>query len=244
MTIKNVKLYFYKITIVFVTIILSLYFANSIAAKAEDSKNESIKLTGYLIDEHCFEHKSDNPGMDTKECLQMDDCIKGGYGIAVPQKDGSYKFYYFNGKFFTDVKALDGTEGQKTAYDLIAASTKKNHFAVDVTGKVEETAKDSINLKGVTYPVIDVTSLKEATDEEAATLLKTTNSTDANNDSTMKDMHSDKNNDSAMKDSKVSQDQKTGSSITIIYIAGILAAFVVVTLILIKIKKQNNNKSA
>lgn len=187
MRIKKINLYIYKVIIIFITIMLFLYFASSIAVKADTANNETVKLTGYLIDEHCFAKKNDNPGADTKNCLLMEMCIKGGYGIAVPQDDGSYKFYYFNGKFFNDVKALDGTEGQKIAYDLITASSKEDHLLVNVTGKFEAGTKESINLKGVNYPVIDVINLVEATEEEASEFQKKLKISDTNSNSTMED---------------------------------------------------------
>jgi len=137
----------------------------------EETKTET--LTGYLIDEHCFEHKSTDPGKDTKDCLLMDNCIKGGYGIAVPQTDGSYKFYYLNGKFFTEITTLNGTAGQKLAYDLIVASTKTDHIVVTVKGAFTTGVnKPSINLQGVTYPTFDAINLAEATNEEVANVEK------------------------------------------------------------------------
>jgi len=139
-------------------------------ATIEETKTETI--TGYLIDEHCFAHKSADPGKDTKECLLMGNCIKGGYGIAAPQTDGTYKFYYLNGKFFTDVTKLDGTAGQKLAYDLIVASAKTDHVTVTVKGAFTGTNKPSINLQGVTYPTIDAFTLAEATSEEVVNLEK------------------------------------------------------------------------
>jgi hypothetical protein len=53
-------------------------------------------LDGYLIDKHCF--NVNDSSKDTVECLQMECCAKGGYGVAVKQKNGKYKFYKFNKK--------------------------------------------------------------------------------------------------------------------------------------------------
>ena len=127
------------------------------------SNGNEVSLTGYLIDEHCFVNKSKDPGIDTKMCLLMKGCIKGGYGIAVPEKDGTYTFYYFNGDFFTDVTNLNGTEGQRLAYDLIKNTQKKDHVVVTVTGKFSGNKKKSTRLDNVTYPVFNVNTIKEDT---------------------------------------------------------------------------------
>lgn len=55
----------------------------------------------------------------------MGACVKGGCRIAVKQSNGSYKFYYFNGKFFKDIKALDGTEGQNLLMILLRLLKKR-----------------------------------------------------------------------------------------------------------------------
>lgn len=123
--------------------------------------------TGFLIDEHCFLKKADDPGSDTRDCKLMDDCVKGGYGIAVLQADGRYKFYCFDGKFFMDTKELDGTGGQKIAYEFIKASTKENYQPVTVRGMLEKAKKRSTGDSSIFYEVIAVHSLADATPHEA-----------------------------------------------------------------------------
>lgn len=129
---------------------------------------EQITLTGFLIDEHCFLKKSADPGSDTRSCKLMNGCIKGGYGIAALQQDGSYRFYYFDGDFFTDTETLNGTGGQKTAYDFIVASAKETYLPVVAAGTLEEGVKPSTSSASAdTYSVLKLNSLREATAEEA-----------------------------------------------------------------------------
>lgn len=135
------------------------------------AETEKQTLTGYLIDEHCFAMKSADPGKDTKHCLLMDNCIKGGYGIAIPQKDGNFKFYYFDGNFFTNVETLDGTAAQKLAYDIAKATEKNDHIAVTATGSFAGVTKASTRLEGGSYPVFDIIQLLEATDADREQLI-------------------------------------------------------------------------
>lgn len=110
-------------------------------------------LIGYIIDQDCFDTNS-NPGNETKPCLEMKSCAASGYGIGVPQKDGTYKFYYFDGAF-----APNATGTQAKAYDLIDKSTKNTRISIAVTGKLNGDVK---TVDGVSYPVITVSSLTEA----------------------------------------------------------------------------------
>jgi len=224
MLIKKTSLNILKIVIVSIVAVLFLNFTGTVA-KAATTNDETVTLTGYIIDEHCFIKEKDDPGKDTKMCKLMDACIKGGYGIAVKQSDGSYKFYYFNGKFFTDTKVLDGTDGQKLAYDLIKASKKEDHMAVTVTGAFSGETKGAVGAaQGVEYKVLDVISLKEATDEESAKLEKGA-STVTNKDNNMDDM-------------KVSEKQNAMSGILIKYIGIILGSIVILGVAVVLISKK------
>lgn len=226
MIIKRTSFYIFKITIISIVLVLLSYATATVAKSAETVGNETVTLTGYIIDEHCFIHKSDDPGKDTKMCKLMDACIQGGYGIAVNQPDGSYKFYYFNGKFFTDTKALDGTEGQKLAYDIIKASKKEDNMAVTVTGTFSGETKGSVGgAEGVEYKVLNVINLREATDEEAANFQKAA-STEADTN-TMK-----------MDGMKGQEKQKTISGIPIKYIGIILGSIIVLGIIAVFILKK------
>ena len=145
---------------------LTVSFTPSIVS----AEGEAVSLTGFLIDEHCFLKKATDPGSDTRKCKLMNGCIKGGFGIAVLQPDSSYKFYYFDGDFFTETDAdkLDGTGGQRTAYDFIIASTKESYLAITVTGTILDGTKPSTNAASTAvYSVIQINELREATSQEA-----------------------------------------------------------------------------
>lgn len=123
-------------------------------------------FTGYIIDEDCFATKTADPGSDTLGCLKMKACARSGYGIAVPQGDGTYKFYYFDGNFQTgtNLAPVPGTGGQLTALNAIQSSTKTDHISITVTGTLDGSTRintDAATADGVYYPVITVSSLAE-----------------------------------------------------------------------------------
>jgi hypothetical protein len=127
------------------------------AQSFEENKSIDQTLTGYIMDEHCFVKKP-IPGSDTKTCLQMPTCAATGYGIAVLQMDGSYKFYYVDGDF-----APAATATQASAVKLINDTVKKDHIYISVTGKIDgsfETASD-----GFSYPVISASAIAETTEQ-------------------------------------------------------------------------------
>lgn len=149
-----------------------------------EAADESVTLTGFLIDEHCFKGKNiTDPGADTLSCKLMKGCIKSGYGIAVLKADGGYKFYYADGDFFTNVVSgagVGGTGGQKLIYDFVVAQkakfdagtlTKQNYIPVTITGTLLPDEKASTQA-GVTttYNIVKVTELRDATKQEATGL--------------------------------------------------------------------------
>lgn len=163
-----------KISIIIITLVAILFLeatgssvkavevaASATATASAVTNSDNITLTGILIDEHCFERKSAAPYSDTRNCLLMNACISGGYGIAVLQGDGTYKFYYFDGNFFSLGSTTDGTGGQKLSYDVILKSTKTNNFLVTVTGHFTDEYKPSINLTNVNYQVFNVSTITE-----------------------------------------------------------------------------------
>lgn len=87
------------------------------AVKAEQA------LEGYLIDKHCFALGEVEDA--TKMCLTMAKCAASGYGVAVKQPDGSYKFYLFDEK------------GQALAKDYLKTTTKDSDFIIQVKGAVD-----------------------------------------------------------------------------------------------------------
>lgn len=187
-----------KISIIIITLVTILFLeTTSFSVKAVEStatptatasetattttstatNSDTITLTGILIDEHCFERKSAAPCSDTRNCLLMKACISGGYGIAVLQGDGTYKFYYFDGNFFSLGSTTDGTGGQKLSYDVILKSTKTNNFLVTVTGHFTDEYKPSINLTNVNYQVFNVSTITEVqTSTEASQVIAATGS--------------------------------------------------------------------
>lgn len=78
---------------------------------------------GYLIDKHCFGLMS--PEEDTRVCLTMEECEASGYGIAVKQDDGKYKFYNFD------------QNGHGLAKEYLGKTTKSNNFRIAVNGTVD-----------------------------------------------------------------------------------------------------------
>ena len=118
------------------------------------AENSDLSLSGYVMDEHCFVKKPE-PELDSKMCLQMPTCAASGYGLAVLQEDGTYKFYYFDGDF-----APAATGAQLTAINLIDASTKSDHFYVSVTGIL--TGENRKAADGQSYPLLKVSSLEES----------------------------------------------------------------------------------
>jgi len=84
---------------------------------------KATTLVGYLIDKHCFELMS--PEEDTRVCLTMEECEASGYGLAVKQEDGIYKFYFFD------------QNGRKLAKEYLAKTIKSNNFRIAVVGTMD-----------------------------------------------------------------------------------------------------------
>ncbi|OJU16251.1 MAG: hypothetical protein BGN88_00115 [Clostridiales bacterium 43-6] len=166
--------------IVFIFLFTGTLTFGTLKAKADTS----VTLTGFLIDEHCLKGtNAADPGADTLGCKLMKGCIKGGYGIAVKQPDGSYQFYYADGNFFTDVTngvGVGGTGGQKTVYDFVTAQkakfdagtlSKQNYLPVTVTGTLTDETKPSTQSGNIAvYRVIQLSTLRDATAQEAEAL--------------------------------------------------------------------------
>lgn len=121
------------------------------------------KITGYLVDAQSFLNartKGADLTAETKATLKTNEKAQSGYGVAVAQKDGTYKFYYFDGNF-----APSATSGQKTAVEILLATTKTDHISVDVTGEYKGhfyTMKGAgPEYKQYPNPVVVVTTLSE-----------------------------------------------------------------------------------
>jgi hypothetical protein len=141
-----------KIIVLGLILSLILPLASACALSAEQISAQT--LNGYIMDEHCFMKKPD-PGSDTKKCLQMAGCAASGFGIAVKQEDGTYKFYYFDGNF-----APDATDSQLKSIDLIAKTEKTDHIYITVTGKITGEIKKASD--GCEFQLIKVESIMES----------------------------------------------------------------------------------
>lgn len=99
--------------------ILFLFAAMSITAFAADTT-----VKGYLVDLACAtspDGQEANFGANhSKECLQMPDCVKGGYGVLTPDK----KIVRFD------------AAGNDQARKFIADLKKEKDVKVTVTGAV------------------------------------------------------------------------------------------------------------
>lgn len=143
-------------------------YATSRVSSVTSSKPATLaNFTGYLIDEDCFvrtEYK--NPANETNGCLTMSSCAASGYGIAVHQSDGTYKFYYFDGFIATDTGNVPkgATCGQKKARDFINTEILDVNIPVTVTGTLSDatgTNPSTDSADGIRYPVINVSSISK-----------------------------------------------------------------------------------
>ncbi len=100
----------------------------------KDTEEQSI-LIGVLIDEHCF--GLIDPEKETKVCLQMDECESGGYGIAVKQQNGEYRFY-----------RLD-RHGHDLAAQLLEISSEDGTLRLRVKGSIEGSIIKAQSVEGV-----------------------------------------------------------------------------------------------
>ncbi len=93
------------------------------ARDPQSTQAEITTFTGFLTDKHCIGLVS--PEKETRACLTMEECEASGYGIAVKQEEGGYKFYRFD------------ETGHKLAKELLGKATRNTDFAVTVTGTPE-----------------------------------------------------------------------------------------------------------
>lgn len=141
------------------------------------NSEKTVTFTGILQDEDCFVQYVDpktgiakeDPGDDTKTCLLMNACAGSGYGIIVKQKNGKYKYYYFDGEFATGNKQTfkPGTGPQLTSWQIAQNTKKEDHVTVTVKGVLKGNKRKNTNVTfaanrdGIDYPVIKVTSITE-----------------------------------------------------------------------------------
>jgi hypothetical protein len=100
-------------------LVMILFTAMSISAFAADST-----VKGYLVDLSCAKEegsKADFGAKHTKDCLQMPDCVKSGYGVLTADKK---------------VVKFDAA-GNEQAKKFIADEKKPKDIRVNVTGTVK-----------------------------------------------------------------------------------------------------------
>jgi hypothetical protein len=100
-------------------LVLVLFAAISLTAFAAETT-----VKGYLVDLSCAKEEGSKPGFGAKhdkDCLQMPDCEKSGYGVLTPDN----KVVKFDKSGNTQAKAF------------IANSKKTKDFRVNVTGSVK-----------------------------------------------------------------------------------------------------------
>lgn len=96
-----------------------LFAAMAVSAFAADTA-----VKGYLVDLSCAAEDGNKPGFGakhSKDCLQMAECVKSGYGVLTDDKK---------------VIKFDAASNEM-AKKFIAALQKKNDVRVTVTGAVD-----------------------------------------------------------------------------------------------------------
>lgn len=131
--------------------------AVSSAPAKKPEQNDAQTFTGYIIDEDCITNYP-NPADETHTCLSMESCASSGYGIEIPQVDGSYRFYFFDGVIAFN-RSANG--GQKAAADFIKYHIPDGNVKVTITGRRTGTKRISPTDSSCgSYEVITVFSIK------------------------------------------------------------------------------------
>jgi hypothetical protein len=100
-------------------------------ASAMFAPDDKVTITGILMDKSCaVDMKMDAKGHD-KDCNQMADCAKSGYGVVTD--DGKYVAF--------DAK------GNKDAAAWLKATKQKTNLKVTVTGTMEKSVLKVDTLK-------------------------------------------------------------------------------------------------
>jgi len=152
--------------------LITLVFTINIVFLGGGSLNVSAReeglqtYTGYIIDEDCFVNPDFvDPLSETRGCQLMPNCASSGYGIAVLQTDGYYKFYYFDGDISTVNKGKRekvATNGQEKAWDFIKSSVVDKNVPVTVKAMLTNNTRTNPSIKtadGIKYPVLHVESI-------------------------------------------------------------------------------------
>lgn len=87
-------------------------------------------LEGYIIDKHCYDIKE--PSEETVMCLQMEECEKRGYGVAVVDNNGN-KFVEFDKEGHEKAKEFitENNNKEKLGKVIIKGKHKDETFSVE-----------------------------------------------------------------------------------------------------------------
>ena len=156
------------ITLIFT---LNIVFLGGVLLNVSAREESLQTFTGYIIDEDCFVNPDFvDPLSETRGCQLMANCASSGYGIAVLQSDGYYKFYYFDGDISTVSKGKReevATNGQEKAWDFIKSSVMDKNVPVTVKAMLTNNTRTNPSTKtsdGIKYPVLHVESINTTKD--------------------------------------------------------------------------------
>ena len=153
------------ISVFSIIFILSYESVDAETLKAASSTDPQT-FTGYVIDEDCFVNPDYvDPSTETRGCQLMPNCAASGYGIAILQNNGYYKFYYFDGDISTVIKGKRtkiATKGQEKAWSFIKDNVIDANIPVIVKGTLTDVTQvnpDDKTADGIKYQVIIVDSI-------------------------------------------------------------------------------------
>jgi hypothetical protein len=125
-----------------------------------------VTVTGYITTEDDF---ANSLGKDTAGMVYMKMMAMSGLGVTKQKADGSWEFYFFDGKISTGETvngawAFNGTGSQLTAWNVIGEAVKTNakgSVAVTVVGTVNGSmaTNPGMDADGRYFPVIAVSSI-------------------------------------------------------------------------------------
>ncbi len=111
-----------KAQLMILGVILLGMFATAPSASALIAPADKITIAGILMDKSCGADMKMDAKTHDKDCMQMPDCVKSGYGVVTD--DG--KFIVFDAK------------GNKDAAAWLKATKLQTNLKVTVTGTMEK----------------------------------------------------------------------------------------------------------
>lgn len=132
------------------------------------SSGSTVTIKGFITTEDDFASKL---GADTSGMINMKMMAMSGLGITTQLANGSWEFYFIDGKISTGGMvngkwAFDGTGAQMDAWNVvlnIAAKTPMAPVPVTITGvlKGDTMTNPGMDADGLYFPVITVTSIAQ-----------------------------------------------------------------------------------